>query len=72
MEMKKVMECVRADLRQRPDSRFSDVCLRIVEQHGASPAEVHTALYDMLKRDEIRIKEGQWRLMAAVERRKAS
>jgi hypothetical protein len=71
MDMKRVMECVRADLRERPDSHFSDVYFRILKR-GASSTNVHTALYEMLKRDEVRIKDGKWRLMAAVERRKAS
>ncbi len=71
MDMKRVMECVRADLREWPDSHFSDVYFRILER-GASSTNVHTALYEMLKRDEVRIKDGKWRLMAAVERRKAS
>ncbi len=71
MDMKHVMEWVRADLRERPYSHFSDVYFRIRER-GASSTNVHTALYEMLKRDEVRIKDGKWRLMAAVERRKAS
>jgi hypothetical protein len=65
MDMKRVMEWVRADLRERPDSHFSDVYFRILER-GASSTNVHTALYEMLKRDEVRIKDGKWRLMAAV------
>jgi hypothetical protein len=72
MDMKEIIENVRADLRARPDSQFSDLYFRIVEQHGASPAEVHTALYEMLKWDEVKIKDGKWRLVAPVERRRAS
>lgn len=71
MDMTEVMEYVRGDLRARPDSHFSEVYFRILKR-GASSTEVHTALYDMLKRDEVKIKEGRWRLVAPVERRRAS
>ena len=40
------------------DSHFSDVYFRILER-GASSTSVHTALYEMLKRDEVRIKDGK-------------
>ena len=39
-------------------------------KHGASGAEVREALVE-LQRDEVRIKEGKWRLIAPVERRKS-
>jgi hypothetical protein len=71
MDMKEVMQHVRTDLRARPDSHFSEVYLRILKR-GASSTNVHTALYEMLKRDEVKIKEGRWRLVAPIERRRAS
>jgi hypothetical protein len=71
MDMKEVMEHVRVDLRERPDSHFSEVYLRILKR-GASSTDVHTALYEMLKRDEVRIKEGKWRMAASADRRRAS
>jgi hypothetical protein len=71
MDMKEVMEHVRGELRKRPDSHFSEVYLRILEC-GASSTNVHNALYEMLKRDEVKVKLGKWRLAAPVERRRAS
>jgi hypothetical protein len=71
MDMKKMIEEVRADLRQRPDSHFSEVYFRTAG-HGASSAEIHNALYELLKRDEVRVKDGKLRLVAPVERRRAS
>jgi len=59
MDMKEVMDHVRGELRERPDSHFSEVYFRILER-GASSTNVHTALYEMLKRDEVRIKDGKW------------
>jgi len=69
MDMKQVLEHVRGDLRERPDSHFSEVYFRIRER-GASSSDIHAALYEMLKRDEVVTTSGKWRL--AVERRKAS
>jgi plasmid stability protein len=71
MDMKEIMEKVRADLRKLPNSRFSEVYIRTVE-HGASSVEVREALTEMLKRDEVRIEDGKWRLIAPVERRKSA
>jgi hypothetical protein len=71
MDMKDVMNHIRKELREQPGSRFSEIYLRTVE-HGASGANVREALTEMLKRDEIRINEGQWRLIAPVERRKSA
>jgi len=71
MDMKRVMECVRADLRERPDSHFSDVYFRILER-GAGSTNVHTALYEMFMRDEAKIKEGKLRLASPVQRRRVS
>jgi hypothetical protein len=71
MDMKEVMEHVRGDLRERPDSHFSEVYFRTLKR-GATSTEVHTALYEMLKRDEVRIKDGKWRMIARVERRKSA
>lgn len=69
MDMKEVLEHVRGDLRKRPDSHFSEVYFRIRER-GASSTDIHAALYEMLKRDEVITTSGKWRL--AVERRQAS
>jgi hypothetical protein len=71
MDMKEIMERVRADLRDRPDSHFSEVYFRTIK-HGASSALVGEALTEMMKRDEVRIKDGKWRLIAPVERRKSA
>jgi hypothetical protein len=71
MDVKQVLELVRGDLRERPDSRFSEVYLRILDR-GTSGADVRTALYEMLKRDEVKFKAGKWRLVALVQRRRAS
>jgi len=71
MDMKQVLEHVRGDLRERPDSHFSEVYLRILKG-GTSGADVRTALYEMLKRDEVKIKEGEWRLVALLQQRRAS
>jgi hypothetical protein len=50
---------------------FSEVYLRILKR-GTSGADVRTALYEMLKRDEVKIKGGKCRLVALVQRRRAS
>jgi hypothetical protein len=71
MDMKEIVEKVRADLRERPNSRFSEVYFRTFE-HGASSVEVREALTEMVKRDEVRIEDGKWRLTAPVERRKSA
>jgi len=71
MDMKDVMNQVREELRKQPDSHFSEVYLRTVEQ-GARGTEVRAALYEMLERDEVRIIGGKWRLIAPVERRKSA
>jgi len=69
MDMKEVMERVRADLRERPNSRFSEVYFRVNENKVTS-TEAHDAFYELLKRDEISTTNGKWRLLK--ERRKAS
>jgi hypothetical protein len=71
MDLKDVMNHVREDLREQPDSHFSEIYLRTVE-HGAKSADVFEALTEMLKRDEVRIKDCKWRLIAPVERRKSA
>ena len=71
MDMKEVMVHVRRDLRDRPDSHFSEVCFRVLKR-GASTSEVHTVFYEIPKRDEVTIIGGKWRLAAPVERRPVS
>jgi hypothetical protein len=71
MDMKDVMNHVREDLRERPDSHFAEIYFRTVK-HGASGAEVRQAITEILKRDEVRIKDGKWRLIAPVERRRVA
>jgi hypothetical protein len=71
MDMKEVLEYVRGDLRARPDSHSSEIYFRLT-QRKVSSSDVHTALYEMLKRDEVKTKAGKWRLAAPVERRRAS
>ena len=71
MDLKDVMSHVREDLREQPDSLVSEIYFRAVE-HGANSADVFEALTEMLKRDEVRIKDCKWRLIAPVERRKSA
>jgi hypothetical protein len=71
MDMKEVLEHVRGDLRARPDSHFSEIYLRLTDRKVRS-SDVQTALYEMLKRDEVKIKGGKWRLAATVEHRRVS
>jgi hypothetical protein len=71
MEMRDVLNHVREGLRERPDSHFAEIYSRTVK-HGASGTEVSEALTEILKRDEVRIKDGKWRLVAPVERRKSA
>jgi len=58
------------DLLERPDSHFSGVYLRILKR-GTSGADVRTALFEMLKRDEVKIKgaSGGWLLSCNDEGR---
>jgi hypothetical protein len=69
MDMKEIMEKVRADLRERPNSHFSEVYFRVTENKVTS-IELHNAVYELLKRDEIATNGGKWRLLE--QRRKAS
>ena len=67
--MKDVMNGGREAIREQPDSRFSEIYFRSVER-GPSSANVREALTEMLKRDGVSIKDGKWRLIAPVERRR--
>jgi hypothetical protein len=69
MDMKEVMERVRADIRERPNSHSSEICYRVIESKVTS-TQVHNALYELLKRDEVATTNGKWRLLK--ERKKAS
>jgi hypothetical protein len=69
MDMKEVMERVRADIRERPNSHSSEIYFRVIESKVTS-SEVHNALYELLKRDEVATTNGKWRLLE--ERKKAS
>ena len=73
MDMKEIIEIVRADLRARPNSHFSEVYFRSLENRLTS-TEVHNALYELLKRDEVATTYGKWRLLKEQlkEQRKAS
>jgi hypothetical protein len=61
MDMKEVMEHVQRDLQARPDSHFSEIYFRLTERK-VSHSDVQTALYEMLKRDEVVTTSGKWRL----------
>jgi hypothetical protein len=61
MDMKEILEKVRIDLRERPNSHFSEVYFRLTESK-VTTTEVHNALYELLKRDEVATKGGKWRL----------
>lgn len=52
MDRKELMNKIRADLRERPNSHFSEICLRATANRVSS-TEVHNAFYELLKRDEI-------------------
>jgi hypothetical protein len=69
MDMKEVMERVRADIRERPNSHSSEIYFRVIESKVTN-TEVHNALYELLKRDEVATTNGKWRLLK--ERKKAS
>jgi hypothetical protein len=71
MDINELVENIRVDLRERPDRHFSEIYVRSM-QRGASGAAVRRALSGMLERDEIRIRDGKWRLIAPVERRKSA
>jgi hypothetical protein len=71
MDMKEVMEQVRKDLRARADSQFSEVYFRLTENKVTS-TEIHNALYELLRRNEVVTTGGKWRLTAPEERRRAS
>jgi hypothetical protein len=70
MDKKDVLNLVREELRERPDNHFAEIYLRTV-RHGASGAEVSEALTEILKRDEVRVSDRKWRLIAPVERRRS-
>jgi hypothetical protein len=63
------MERVRADIRERPNSHSSEIYFRVIESKVTN-TEVHNALYELLKRDEVATTNGKWRLLK--ERKKAS
>jgi hypothetical protein len=69
VDRKELMSKIRADLRERPNSHFSEIYFRVTANRVSS-TEVHNALYELLKRDEISTTAGKWRLIE--ERRKAS
>jgi len=69
MDRKELMNKIRADLRERPNSHFSEIYFRVTANRVSS-TEVHNALYELLKRDEISTTGGEWRVIE--ERRKAS
>jgi hypothetical protein len=69
MVKKEIMDKVRAALRERRNSHFSEVYFRVTE-HKISSIEVHKALYEMLKRDEAVTTNGKWKMIE--ERRRTS
>ena len=69
MDRKELMNKIRADLRERPNSHFSEIYFRVTA-NKVSSAEVHNAFYELLKRDEISTTGGKWRLLEV--RRQAS
>ena len=69
MDRKEFMSKIRVDLRERPNSRFSEIYFRVTA-NKVSSAEVHNAFYELLKRDEISTTGGKWRLLEV--RRQAS
>jgi hypothetical protein len=71
MDMKDVLNHVRQELREQPDSHFSEIYIRTLK-HGASGTEVRKALAEILERDEVRIDDSKWRLIAPVEQRRSA
>ena len=69
MDRKELMNEIRVDLRERPNSHFSEIYFRVTANRVSS-TELHNAIYELLKRDEISTTGGKWRLIE--ERRKAS
>jgi hypothetical protein len=69
MDRKDLMNRIRADLRQRPNSHFAEIYFRVTA-NKVSSTEVHNAIYELLKRNEISTRGGKWSLRE--ERRKAS
>jgi hypothetical protein len=69
MDRKELMNKIRADLRERPNSHFAAIYFRVTANRVSS-TEVHNAIYELLKRDEISTRGGKWSLRE--ERRKAS
>jgi hypothetical protein len=63
MDMKEILDRVRADLQKRPNSHFSEVYFRVTK-NKVSSTEVRNALYELLKRDEVATTNGKWRLLA--------
>jgi hypothetical protein len=69
MDRKELMSKIRADLREQPNSHFAEIYCRVTA-NKVSSTEVHNAIYELLKRDEISTRGGKWSLRE--ERRKAS
>ena len=69
MDRKELMSKIRADLREQPNSHFSEIYFRVTASKVSS-TEVHNAFYELLKRDEISTTGGKWSLRD--QRRKAS
>jgi|HubBroStandDraft_6_1064221.scaffolds.fasta_scaffold396409_1 hypothetical protein len=69
MEMKDVMNSVRVAIREQPDSPPLRDLLSISGTR-ASSVNVPEALTEMLKRDDVSINDGKWRLIAPVARRR--
>ena len=69
MDRKELMNKIRTDLRERPNSHFAAIYFRVTANRVSS-TEVHNAIYELLKRDEISTRGGKWSL--CDERRKAS
>jgi hypothetical protein len=59
MERKELMSKIRADLRERLNSHFSEIYFRVTVDRVSS-TEVHNALYELLKSDEISTRGGKW------------
>ena len=69
MERKELINKIRSELRERPNSHFSKIYFRVTA-NKVSSTEVHNAFFELLKRDEISTKGGKWSLLE--ERRKVS
>jgi hypothetical protein len=70
MELRDVMAAVREDLSNDNGSLFYEMFVRVSDKHPVTVNQLHNAVYELLKRDEIAVLDGKWFLLE--ERRKVA